>query len=269
MSAFCTEYSDLRLKNLEASLCLIPGYQQLKDSVGPIKYSIGNCTFGAYSDLSNNNIYLDSKLFNGSLPSSNAVQGALFEIANLYQKKEFERLVGRIDFLSPDAFVAMHEKIEHRSALFCKTVLRRFLPNEKWPEFSMAYTTENFHLHYLLQQLAGHSQNVFKKYRAQFDPGMEYLGSLLTPVKEEEVKYLRQFVELIIMMEDSDHPLCKKAAQYYLLMKAAAEANQVLPKQLLEHFQEIEMFRTIDTDPLSCASSSDSLSTFPELSVSR
>ncbi|MBX3719530.1 MAG: hypothetical protein KF898_07770 [Parachlamydiales bacterium] len=269
MSAFCTEYSDLRLKNLETSLCLIPGYQQLKDSVGPIKYSIGNCTFGAYSDLSNNNICLDSKLFNGSLPSSNAVQGALFEIANLYQKKEFERLVGRIDFLSPDAFVAMHERIEHRSALFCKTVLRRFLPNEKWPEFSMAYTTENFHLHYLLQQLAGHSQNVFKKYRAQFDPGMEYLGSLLTPVKEEEVKYLRQFVELIIMMEDSDHPLCKKAAQYYLLMKAAAEANQVLPKQLLEHFQEIEMFRTIDTDPLSCASSSDSLSTFPELSVSR
>jgi len=114
----------------------------------------------------------------------------------------------------------------------------------------MAYTTENFQLHYLLQQLAGHSQSVFEKYRTQFHPGMEYLGSLSTPVKQEEVKYLRQFVELIIMMEDSDHPLCKKADEYHLRMKAAAEANKVLPKQLLEHFQEIEIMRGIDTDPL-------------------
>ncbi|MBS0651942.1 MAG: hypothetical protein JSR39_00275 [Verrucomicrobia bacterium] len=243
MSSVCSEHFDLRVRLLESMLDKVPQYQALTKELGQVKYSIAECPFGASVDLSSNEIFLDPRHFHGSLPATSAIQAALFEIANLFNKNNFKDLVGRIESLPPDAFVEQYERIEHRSALLCKKALREFLPKEKWSDYPMAYTTENFQLHYLMQQLAGHSQKVFEKYRAKFSPNLGYVGSLRIPIEKEEVKYLRQFIDLIIMMEDPDHPLCKKAAECYLRMKAAAEGNTTLPKHLLEHLQEIEISR--------------------------
>lgn len=247
MSSVCSEHFDLRVRLLESMLNKVPQYQALAKELGQVKYSIAECPFGASVDLSSNEIFLDPRHFHGSLPGPSAIQAALFEIANLFHKNNFKDLAGRIESLTPDAFVEQYERLEHQSALLCKKTLREYLPKEKWSVYPIAYTTENFQLHYLMQQLAGHSQKIFEKYRAMFSPHADYVGSLRIPIEIEEVKYLRQFVDLIIMMEDPDHPLCKKAAECYLRMKAASESNKALPEHLLEHFQEIEISRDTDT----------------------
>lgn len=242
MSISCDATSDARLNNLIYIVSEIPGYQTLKASVGEVKYSLDQCAFGAYSELSNNHIHIDPNLFDGSRPKPAAIQAVLFEMANLYQKNDFRCLVRNIRSLSPDSFVEKYEGIEHQSALICKKILRSFFPQDQWTKFPLTYTPDNFRLHYLLQQLAGHSGNVYQKYRRHFNSTCIYLGTFGKPIAKTELGFLRRCVETIIVMQDPDHPHCKRAGELYLKTMAVVGdlTGDLLSTQVIAYIREIE-----------------------------
>lgn len=236
------DYLNFRLGCLIEDLSKFSCYQEVERLSGPIEFSIGECKFDAYCDLFTNRVVLSTHLFKEDLPPSIALQSALFEVANLSQKVKFQDLVGRVKLLTPDEFVEEYERIEHQSALICKTVLRKIFPKEKWSECSLAYTSENFHVHYMMQQITGHSKNIYKAFRSEFDPFLKYKGSFSYSIRKKDVDILKKYIDMVVVMLDAEHPLSKEASQVYNKFHSPQNENQRkhYSDRLLRQLDEID-----------------------------
>lgn len=203
------------LNNLRESLYPFAASDKLKELLDTVQFAIAKCDFGASLNPSNNTITLDPSLFQGPLPSSSAIESALFELINLSQKNNFRELVNKIETLVPDEFVKDYETIEYRTAAICKKILQKKIPSEQWDDYPLVYTTNSFPLHYLLQQLSGHSQKIYEKYKDRFNTTQPYQGSWPTPNEEEDRQILLQLLYLKIGSEAPETDFGKTAEAAY------------------------------------------------------
>lgn len=213
------------IKNLKDGLFFLGSNQNLKNLLDRVKFGITNCDFGAYTDPSKNKIFLDPSLFQGTIPSSTAIESALFELINLSKKRDFCGLVKKIDALDPDEFVKEYESIEYRTALVCKRILQKNIASDRWDAYPMTYTSQSFQLHYLLQQLSGHSQKIYERYKDHFNANQTYHGSWQAPTDTESKEILLELLNLKIGSETSETDFGKTAAASYKRLKNGLLSN--------------------------------------------
>jgi hypothetical protein len=183
--------------------------------------SIEPCPWGAYCEFSDKKVVLDPALFKNSQISPRVEMSVLHELGNLSQESDFRSLRERASQMSPDEFVSDYERIEHRSALIAKKILRDYYPVEKWSECPFAYTPEAFELHYFLQQLGGHSQDIFNRHSSFFDKHINYNGTWKNPpIPEDEDQFLRALIDLRIRSEDPERDVSEPALKKYQDLKS-------------------------------------------------
>lgn len=226
------------LRNLQDELERFSLDHDLHCLLKKVHFKIEECDFGARAIPASNTISLNPNLFNGSNPTSEAIESALFELINLSKKEEFQSLVDRIDWLNPEEFVEEYERIEYRTAKICKKILIKQIPLENYDDYPLIYTTEHFQLHYLLQQLKGHSQKIYDTYKNRLAVHEPYRGTLDLP-GEKESAILTELINLKIGSEQTSTTFGKSAKSNYQRLKTALLSN---PKynHLRSHIKQIE-----------------------------
>ncbi len=239
MSISPTNTHRAALKNLKDSLYPFAENDKLKDLLNRVEFTVAKCGFGASANPAHDTIALDPSLFQGATPSSFAVESALFELVNLSQKSYFQSLVNRIDKLDPDEFVKDYEHIEYQTALICKRILQKKLAPDQWDAYPLVYTTDSFQLHYLIQQLSGHSQKIYERYKDRFSTNETYCGSWQMPAEEEDRQILIELLSLKIGSEFQDTGFGKNAEASYKQMKNGV-LNNPYYSNLTAYIQKIE-----------------------------
>ena len=217
-------------------------YQEIENEAGAPRIDIEGSPFLASCDFNERSIALDPLLFESKTGNAfpKALQFYLFELANLSQAKEFKSLIDRVDHLTPDKFVEEYEQLEHQSALKAKEILRRCLPKQEGSQYSMTRVPENFETHYLVQQLSGHSQEIWERYADLFPPNSFYYGTW-NSVAEDEKPILFALIDFKSRMEDKDPVISAQGKEKYSLVKdRASRQNESLRSRLMPKIQLIE-----------------------------
>lgn len=219
-----------------------PLYQEIEQEASdPIIY-LESSPFLASCNFEEHSITLDPFLFkskNGNT-FAKALQFYLFELANLSQAKEFKSLIDRVTFLTPDKFVEEYEMLEHQSALKIKEILRRCLPKEEWSEYSMTRVPENFEMHFLVQQMSGHSEAIWERYADHFSPHSFY-RSKWDSVPEDEKPFLMALIDFQSRKQDPDPTIAAQGEKKYSLTKELlCRQHDDLRNRLMTRIQYIE-----------------------------
>ncbi len=233
---------------LEATLEMLgktPRFCDLKDAIGStIGFSISSCDFLA--ECTDRKIILDPSLFRNKLNNicPQLIESILFEMNNLKLKGLFDDLINNAKSLTPDEFVEKFERLEHLSALETKRALREIFPSEDWHCFPFAYVTENFDLHYLMQQTGEHSLGIWMRFPYLFNRSDTYIGTW-KPVPLDEKKFVIDLLNCQIDMDDPDQFVSETSKKNFCLIKQyifEELKNKDLLFRLTERINVIETF---------------------------
>jgi len=206
------------------------------------------CRWGACCVFPDKRIDIDPSLYADSAITPQLEMSVLFELANLSQEREFRSLLGRVSLIAPEEFVSNWERLEHRSALMVKKIIRDRFPIEQWPDYPYAYTPENFNLHYLLQQAGGHSQEIFERHARSLGANAEYNGTWNGALQQDELRFIFSLIDLKIRSQDPEQRVSLPAIKDYQFLQSVIrrgandprEANRSLYARLAPRIDEIE-----------------------------
>ena len=222
-------------------------YRGLEKSAGPFHLKIHPTHSISYCDFKDKKIVLSPALFRNRVGAiyPHAIQALVFEMANLAQSGSFDRLADRVKELTPDEFVENSERLEHRSAVKTKEILRKNFPISMWDHMPIVYSHEQFGPHYLLQQASGHSKNIWERYRPLMKEGDGYKGTWATPVQSDELPIVKSLLHCASLMDDSELTLRNDAQRLYnkstRSITSKAESNGAeLYSRLAGRIKEIE-----------------------------
>jgi hypothetical protein len=235
-------------------------FSEIEDlGVGDYTISVEPCPWKSYCRFSEKRIVIDTSLFKDSNPTPKVAMSVLQELGNLSQVKEFHSLIQRASTMTPDEFVSEYERIEHKSALIAKKILRSHYPVAKWQECPMAYTSEPFELHYLLQQAGGHSQEIFERHAPLFKKNLTYKGSWIdAPPSKEELRPILSILDLNIRSQDPESQVSAPAQRDYQLLKSLIHQRSKNPKEPNRRLYERLALRIVEIEKASGLQSDNS-----------
>lgn len=167
-----------------AKLCKHPDALFLLDKVSKqhgkigVKYQPTNGQSATW-DWEKKVIELNPKLAKSS--AENQVAYILFELFNAANTDEFLKVIN--DVKNPELFVESFEKLEHESALKTRKLARAIFGHEA--EFDLQYIFTDFHLHYALEQISGHSEEIAQNH---LKDAADYQGTLYYPLSELQLE---------------------------------------------------------------------------------
>ena len=221
-----------------------PLYQEIENEAKDPTIHLESAPFLASCYFDEHRITLDPTLFKSKIGNTfpMALQYYLFELANLSQVAKFKSLIHRVTFLTPDKFVEEYERIEHQSALKIKEILRKCLPKEEWGQYSMTRVPENFELHFLVQQMSGHSGTIWERYADLFPPHSFYIGTW-DSVPEDEKPFLMALIDFQSRKQDPDPAIAAAGeAKYALVKELLCRQHDDLRHRLIARIQHIEQY---------------------------
>jgi len=211
-------------------------YQSLKIAAGLFHVEIDPTVTSSTCNLNNRCIALAPHLFDVKIEKifPKAVAAVVFEMANLAQSNAFRKLIERIEDLTPNEFVETYERIEHKSALKAKEILRATFPPEQWDSTPIVYCPDQFQPHYLLQQVLGHSQKIWERYSRLKSDKLNYPGTWDPPLDNEEKQMLKALLHLYALKHDPLKTLSEMGTQKYEKL-----TNLILSKKDVEPFARL------------------------------
>ncbi len=205
--------------NLEEALRPLdkdPKWIRLQAKAGWPKLKIDESASSAYCIWASNSIVLDQALVDEKIGKvcPAALQSYVFEMANLAQRDKFSKLVKNIGKLTPDQFVEQYERLEHQSALTAKAILRKCIPLKDWSKCPMVFITEQFAPYYLMQQAGSHSQRIWNRFKHNFSPDTDYIGTV-SSVSSAEKPYVFALLDLQMRKRDPESSVSISAENDY------------------------------------------------------
>ncbi len=157
------------------SACALPELSEIRGVIGSIGIQVGGTKEAkALWCWKERMIKIHSDLLKDT--KANQAAYLVFELFNVLQTPQFERAVA--EAADVDSFVASIEKLEYASALSTQRFFRQHF--EKNVEFDFKYVCPNFHEHYALNQISGHSECIARSYF----PSASYRGTLCHPLQD-------------------------------------------------------------------------------------
>jgi len=223
----------------------IPEYTQLLDTIGRIEFVVENCLSPAYCDFENSCIKLDPSLFEKKCGNIYplVVESILFEMNNYTEKAAFDCLLSGARAMTPDQFVEEFERLEHRSALKTKAILRKHFEFDLWKNASLSHIPNDFRLHYLKQQVTGHSQDIWARLSHLFPQGSDYRGIWKGEVAKDEKTYVLALLDLYGRISDPVPAISVAATKNLHFLKRHIRTNRENPElsaRLSGRIREIE-----------------------------
>lgn len=151
-------------------------------------FKIENHRF-AHWDWQDKTLYLSAE----EEEESDQIQTYLFELHNAAHTSKFKDLGEQEETLGADAYVQEFEEVEYASAKFTQTRLEILADSF---EFDLDQSTfkalyPSFELHYLFQQIAGHSQIIADRYQKRHPTMPPYKGTWKFPLDPQSKKLLK------------------------------------------------------------------------------
>lgn len=222
-------------------------YQELENSLGSFDLKVRKSRSISSCDFIRKEIVLDPSLLQKKVGDiyPQAVEALIFEMANLAQSTSFDQLVGRIQKLTPDQFVEEFERLEHKSAIKTKRILRKNFPISLWELMPIVYSHDRFAPHYLLQQALGHSQSIWEHHKQHISGTSTYNGTWISPVRKDEISIVKSLLHCLSLKEDGipsiseDAKILYEKSRNHILYQMEADESEFYTR-LAGRLQEIE-----------------------------
>lgn len=151
-------------------------------------FKIENNSFSHW-DWQDKTLYLSAD----EVGESDQIQTYLFELHNAAHTSKFKDLGEREKTLGADAYVKQFEEVEYDSAKF--TQMRLEILADSF-EFDLDQSTfkalyPSFELHYLFQQVSGHSQIIADRYQKRHPTMPHYKGTWKFPLDPQSKEILK------------------------------------------------------------------------------